>query len=117
MMSTVSRLAATLLIGMACSAEAAEAKTPADGRGSPAAGLEYARKTCARCHAVGSGQRLSPDPRARSFAAIASTPGMTATALNVWLHTSHPRMPNLIIDPKNIDDLSAYISTLKTEAR
>jgi len=34
-------------------------------------------------------------------------------ALNVWLHTSHPTMPNFIIDPDRIDDLIAYIATLK----
>jgi mono/diheme cytochrome c family protein len=82
-------------------------------QGSVARGLAYAQETCAPCHAVGGSQRLSPNPKAHSFDAIANTPGMTATALNAWLHTSHPTMPNFILDPNRIDDLSAYIATLK----
>jgi hypothetical protein len=65
---------------------------------------------------VGGSQRLSPNPRARSFDAIANTPGMTAAALNVWLHTSHPTMPNYIIDPRHIGDLTAYVASLKRPA-
>jgi hypothetical protein len=42
-------------------------------------------------------------------------PGMTSIALNVWLHTSHPTMPNLLVEPDRIDDLSAYLETLKSD--
>lgn len=87
------------------------AATPDDNAG-PSRGLAYAQVNCAGCHAIAAGQRSSA-PRARSFEAIANTPGMTRIALSAWLHTSHPSMPNLIIDPKEIDDLSAYIATLK----
>ena len=34
-------------------------------------------------------------------------------ALNVALHTSHKTMPNLIVDPAHIEELSAYLRTLK----
>jgi hypothetical protein len=43
---------------------------------------------------------------------VADTPGMTAQALAVWLQTSHPTMPNFIIKPDDIDDLTAYITSL-----
>jgi hypothetical protein len=42
---------------------------------------------------------------------------MTRIALNVWLHTSHPSMPQLIIDPERIDDLAAYLATLRNTER
>jgi hypothetical protein len=56
---------------------------------------------------------LSPNPKAPSFEAIANTPGMTLMALNVALHTSHRTMPDLIVDPAHIEELSAYLYTLK----
>jgi hypothetical protein len=38
---------------------------------------------------------------------------MSVTALTVWSRTSHPFMPNLIIEPDDMDDLIAYILSLK----
>jgi hypothetical protein len=48
-----------------------------------------------------------------SFQDIANTKGMTATALRVFLTTSHPKMPNLILTPEQIADVSAYILSLR----
>lgn len=81
--------------------------------GNAALGRAYAERTCAACHAVGVREMRSPDPRARPFDAIANTPGMTRTALNAWLHSSHTNMPNLIVEPEDVDDLYAYLFTLK----
>jgi len=81
--------------------------------GDPALGLRYAQQSCASCHAVAPGDTASPNLDAPAFDAVANTPGMTRVALNVWLHTPHPTMPNLIVDPDRIDDLSAYLATLK----
>lgn len=78
-----------------------------------ARGRVYADNACASCHAVAPGQVRSPNPKAPTFTAIAKTPGMTLMAFNVWLHTSHPTMPNLIIAPDEIEALSAYLYTLK----
>jgi hypothetical protein len=38
---------------------------------------------------------------------------MTATALPVFLTTSHSKMPNLILAPQQIADVSAYILSLR----
>jgi len=38
---------------------------------------------------------------------------MTATALRVFLTTSHPKMPNLIFTPEEITDVTAYILSLR----
>jgi hypothetical protein len=56
---------------------------------------------------------ISPDPRAQPFSAIATTPGMTRTALNAWLNSSHTNMPQFIVEPERVDDLSAYLATLR----
>jgi mono/diheme cytochrome c family protein len=81
--------------------------------GNAARGLAYATTACGECHSVASGQERSPVRTATPFEKVANTPGMTPMALNVWLHTSHPTMPNFIIDADRIDDLVAYIATLK----
>lgn len=77
-----------------------------------ARGRAYAQQACASCHATDPGQQ-SADPKAPTFEAIAKTPGMTIKALKVWLRTSHPTMPNLVIDSDKVDDLSAYIMSLE----
>ena len=80
--------------------------------GSVTKGAELARSVCAHCHAVGSGQRRSPNPMAPSFATLATTPGMTGTALRVWLRSSHPTMPDYILSDHDRDDVVAYILSL-----
>ena len=72
-------------------------------------GLSYARKVCAECHNVLRTDAASPNPEAPTFRRIANTPGMSVTALTVWSRTSHPKMPNLIIEPTDMDNLIAYI--------
>jgi len=47
------------------------------------------------------------------FQEIANTKGMTATALRVFLTASHPKMPNLILTPEQIADVTAYILSLR----
>jgi mono/diheme cytochrome c family protein len=75
-------------------------------------GRRYAQSVCAECHAVGPGE-LSRHAKAPSFKAIANSPGMTATALAVWFQTSHRTMPNLVIEHDTVDDLSAYILSMR----
>src|SRR6516165_7517524 len=83
-----------------------------DGDG--AAGRIFAREACITCHVVEPGNAsprvvaIGPD-----FRDIANTKGMTATALRVFLTTSHPKMPNLILAPEQIADVSAYILSLR----
>ena len=76
-------------------------------------GRIYADQACASCHAVAAGETRSPNSKAPTFETIANAPGMTLMALNVALHTSHKTMPNLIVDPARIEDLSAYLHTLQ----
>lgn len=78
-------------------------------------GLAYAEKACAQCHAVRADQKLSPHPGTATFKAIANTPGMTGTALAVWLRSTHKNksMPDLMIEPQDRADVIAYIVSLK----
>ncbi len=76
--------------------------------GNPVIGKRIADSQCAECHASG----LLPG-RAPAFSAIARMPSTTATALTVYLRTSHPAMPNIILTPAEQDDVIAYILSLK----
>jgi mono/diheme cytochrome c family protein len=88
-------------------ASSAEAQT-----GDPGAGVTYAKQVCAQCHAIDQ-TGTSPEPTAPPFKDVANTTGMTATALRVWLSTSHPTMPNIIVEPQDMDNVIAYILSLK----
>lgn len=81
-----------------------------------ARGLAFAQGVCAACHAVTPGA-ASPNPAAPRFETIARMPGMNTMALNVWLHSAHPTMPNIAVTPAEAEDLSAYLQTLKGDAR
>jgi cytochrome c2 len=78
------------------------------------AGHAFAREACRACHVV--------DPEARpprifeigpAFHDIANIRGMTATAIRVFLTSSHPKMPNLILTSDEIADVTAYILSLR----
>jgi mono/diheme cytochrome c family protein len=80
--------------------------------GDPQAGFDYAHKVCGTCHAVS--QEPSPVPTAPRFKDVANTPGMTPTAIRVWLQAaSHPTMPNIVIEGQQLRDLTAYMLSLK----
>ena len=80
----------------------------------PAAGEAYAEKVCAQCHAIHR-SGLSPELTAPPFKDVAKTPGMTDTALRVWLSTSHPTMPNIVVEPQDMDNVIAYILSLEEQ--
>lgn len=107
-----------LLVLTACAAPPV-AEPPAapgavvDAAGTPANGLAYAEQACGSCHAVGAGETWSPNPSAPPFEAIANTPGITRAALSAWLYSPHQNMPDLIVEHDRVDDLAAYLETLK----
>lgn len=76
-------------------------------------GLQYAKQTCAGCHAILAKQNLSPVAAATPFQAISEVSGMTEMALRVFFQTPHKNMPNLIIAKEDQDDVIAYILSLR----
>ncbi|MGE3528146.1 MAG: cytochrome c [Methyloceanibacter sp.] len=80
-----------------------------------AAGAAYARQVCAACHAVLANEQISPLPQAPTFQSVADTPGMTEMALTVWLQSSHPTMPNIVLEPNDLRNVVAYIRSLERE--
>jgi mono/diheme cytochrome c family protein len=96
-----------LLSCLICNAQAQQT-------GDAGAGAAYAERVCAKCHAIDLTSD-SPEPTATPFRDVANTPGMTAIALTVWLTTSHPTMPNIVLDKQDLDNVIAYILTFKNE--
>ena len=78
-----------------------------------AAGRSFAREACKACHAVEPSRLPRRFEIGPAFRDIANAPGMTTTALTAFLTTSHPKMPNLILTPKEIADVTAYILSLR----
>jgi len=99
-------LTAAMLLALASEALAQEADIEA--------GAVYAGKVCAACHAVMANEQHSPLPQAPTFQSVADTPGMTELALSVWLQSSHPTMPNIILEQDDMRNVIAYIRSLKS---
>lgn len=76
-------------------------------------GHELAKETCAQCHGIEKGYEASPEPFAPTFEAVANSPGMSALAISVFLRTPHATMPNLVLKTEEIEDIVAYITSMK----
>ena len=85
--------------------------------GNAEAGHAYAKKICADCHAVERGEKESPYLDLPTFQAVADSPGITERALAVWLQNPHPNMPNFILPQADMDNVIAYIMSLKSASR
>ena len=81
--------------------------------GQASRGLALAQRLCAECHAVQKEYSQSLNANAPRFQAIASIPGMTATALSAVLNTPHRAMPNIMLTADEQADIIAYILSLK----
>lgn len=89
------------------------ASTLAQELGSPVRGQNIAETICSECHAVQKGATRSANANAPTFQTLAKTPGMNAMAFRVWLRSSHKQMPNIILKNEEVDDVIAYVQTLK----
>ena len=81
--------------------------------GSSVRGQRVAETICSECHAIEKGATRSANANAPTFQNLAKTPGMTAMAFRVWLRSSHKEMPNIMLKTEEIDDVIAYVQSLK----
>ena len=77
-------------------------------------GQELAQNWCSDCHAVDA-QHAEAHNGAPSFLSIAQMPSATSISLHVFLQTPHERMPNFQLTKTQIDDVVAYILSLKND--
>jgi len=92
---------------------AAGAGAGAKESGDVAQGQHLARTWCAACHVVEPTQRNGGATGVPTFAAIAQMPSTTTLSLHAFLQTTHGRMPDFQLSRDEIDDVSAYILSLK----
>jgi mono/diheme cytochrome c family protein len=75
-------------------------------------GAMLARTWCTGCHVVEPGGRGGD--AAPPFMTIANDPKRSDAALRAWLTRPHPPMPNMNLTRAEIDDVVAYLRSLKT---
>lgn len=97
-------LVTVLLVMAAGQAAAAEAA----GRG-----LAFARQWCVSCHQVEPGGAASD--AAPPFATVANDSAVTEGGLRAWLIDPHPPMPNFNLSRGEIDDIVAYLNSLRRD--
>lgn len=78
----------------------------------PTSGRQLATKLCSSCHRV-LPMILTDKADPPSFQSIADLPSTTGLSLNVFLHSNHKNMPNIILSQTESDDLIAYMLSLK----
>lgn len=84
----------------------------AEQRAVPEHGRAIAQTWCSTCHLVSSGQtRVNAD--VPTFASIAQRLPADKDVLAAFIANPHPPMPDLSLSRQDIQDLLAYIATLK----
>ena len=101
-------------LAMLCVAGWLGAPAPASAQdpGDVGAGRHLAETWCSSCHLMG-GARQGASSGAPTFQAMANNPTITPVSLHAFLQTPHARMPDLHLTSDDIDDLAAYIRSLR----
>lgn len=81
--------------------------------GDAISGRQLAERWCSSCHVVSPTPSTGTSNGAPTFAAIANQKSTTALSLRVFLQTPHGRMPDLHLSRDEIDDLGAYMLSLR----
>lgn len=100
---TVAAVAALCVTGAAGTAHGAD----------PQAGYRLARAWCTSCHIVAPGEGGSD--AAPPFETIANRPGLSEDGLRAWLADPHPPMPNLHLSRQEIEQVIAYLRSLRRQ--
>jgi mono/diheme cytochrome c family protein len=82
--------------------------------GNAFAGRQLAEGWCVACHEVAPGLRGPGELNAPAFQDVADDRAVTELALRAFLNTPHFDMPNVVLDPQQIDDVISYILSLRT---
>jgi mono/diheme cytochrome c family protein len=82
------------------------------GAADAAAGQRLAQQWCANCHLIdGVGRNATVPQGPPAFRTVAQQ--MTAAQMRVFLSHPHPPMPDLALTRAEIDNLTAYILSLR----
>ena len=100
------------LVAWVCVVMAA-ATLPATADGNAATGQQIAKRWCTSCHLVEYDQKGGASADVPTFFAIAKRSSGDSAGLKSFLADPHPPMPDLNLTRAEINDLLAYIGSLK----
>ncbi|MEO1207396.1 MAG: cytochrome c [Pseudomonadota bacterium] len=100
-----------ILIGLCVPGLADDKK---DWAADAARGQVLAERLCATCHVVGPTQTGAATAGPPTFASIANRPGQTRERILNVLIAPHPPMPNVQMTLHEIDDIIAYLDTMRS---
>lgn len=89
------------------------ATQPAMADGDAEVGRALASRWCASCHMIDAGHGSATASGVPTFQGIAAMPSTTTLSLRAFLRSPHIRMPDLHLTNQEIEDLSAYILSLR----
>lgn len=98
-----------LSLALAAAAPSAWAQTVS---GDPLLGERLAQQQCAECHLLRGAARATVSG-VPAFHSVANDPHVTELGLRAFLSTPHYRMPDIVLTRREIDNLIAYIMSLK----
>lgn len=76
-------------------------------------GQRFAREVCVACHAVERGDKIMSLVGAPPFQLVAADPAASEISLRVFLRSPHETMPDLVLSDEEMDDVIAYILSLR----
>ena len=86
---------------------------PAWAYGDVDEGHRLATVWCSGCHQVEQRAQATASDAIPSFRAVAAMPSTTSTSIRAFLSTTHTVMPNFELTNRQIDDVGAYILSLR----
>ena len=98
-----------VVLGLSAGASVAHGASLGDGP----AGHELAEKICADCHIIAPGGKPRRLVGAPDFPVLALDPRVSDFRIRAFLRTPHQIMPNFVLSDEDLDDLIAYILSLK----
>ena len=81
--------------------------------GNPDDGRRLSAVWCSECHQTSADAQTLANDAVPSFWAIAAMPSTTSMSIRAFLSTSHKVMPDFKLTDGEIDDLGAYILSLR----
>jgi len=103
----------SLLTTLVATTLATHVATAAGDTTDVSAGRELALNWCSECHLVVESQDSVPSDSVPTFFAIANHRSTTELGLRVFLTSPHGRMPNIMLTREQMDEIIAYILSLK----
>jgi mono/diheme cytochrome c family protein len=88
------------------------APSAAQSVGDAASGQRLAEVWCVQCHRIGS-QNADASRSPPDFGAVANMRSFSELSMRVFLQTPHGQMPRYEFSPVELDDLIAYLASLR----